>query len=62
MSWAQLWGDRAWIPTDPGFGLNPKSGLEKQRSRIIFYLADYLFIMQITLSTNSMDPDRKLCS
>lgn len=33
-AWAQLWGDRAWIPWTPGFGLNPKSGLEKQRSGI----------------------------
>lgn len=44
----------------PGFGLDPKLGLEGQGlgSNI---MADCLCIMQITLSVNSVDPDGECC-
>lgn len=42
------------------FGLGPKLSLEIKGLGSIF-MVDCLFIMQITLFVNSMDPEQELC-
>lgn len=56
-AWAQPWERGAWIPTAPGLGL-----ARGQVWRYRGVRSDCFFTMQMTLSVNSMDSDRELCS